>query len=100
MSLFNGSPRVRPETGDTRARLMADLQTVRTAFAKVKTSVQFTELKSVRSRRTIALPAVAIAALRSHRVRQLEARLVAADAGRIAASYSPAQSGRHLSRGT
>src|SRR5262249_41238331 len=50
---------------------------VRKAFADVKTSVQFTELKSARSRRTIALPAVAIAALRTHRVRQLEDRLVA-----------------------
>lgn len=56
---------------------MAELQTLRAAFAKVKTSVQITDLKSVRSRRTIALPAVEIAALRSHRTRQLEARLAA-----------------------
>ena len=43
----------------------------------MKTSVQVTEQKSVRSRRTIALPGVVVTALRSHRVRQLEARLVA-----------------------
>jgi integrase len=39
--------------------------------------VQTTELKSARSRRTIALPQVAVVALRANRVRQLEARLVA-----------------------
>ena len=53
------------------------MQAVRAALAKVKTSVQITELKSARSRRTIALPAVVVAALRAHRVRQLEARLAA-----------------------
>jgi integrase len=35
------------------------------------------EPKSSRSRRTIALPSVAVKALRAHRVRQLEARLAA-----------------------
>ena len=39
--------------------------------------MQVTELKSDCSRRTIALPAVVITALRSHRIRQLEARLAA-----------------------
>ena len=61
-----------PEAAETR-----ELQTVRAAFAKVKTSIHITELKSTRSRRTIALPAVVISALRSHRTRQLEARLAA-----------------------
>lgn len=71
-------PRTRTlEVAETRANLKAELKVVRTAFAKVKTAVQITELKSTRSRRTIALPAVAITALRSHRVRQLEARLLA-----------------------
>jgi integrase len=69
-------PRTRA-TVDTRARLTQELQTVRAAMVNVKTSVQITELKSARSRRTIALPAVAVEALRSHRVRQLEARLAA-----------------------
>ena len=66
-----------PEAAETRARLTRELQTVRAAFAKVKTSIHITELKSTRSRRTIALPAVVISALRSHRTRQLEARLAA-----------------------
>ena len=66
-----------PESGETRARLLQDLQAVRKALTEVKTSVQFTEPKSTRSRRTIALPTVAITALKAHRVRQLEVRLVA-----------------------
>jgi len=73
---LKATPRT-PDASDTRARLAHELQTVRSAFAAVKTSVQITELKSARSRRTIALPAVAITALRSHRTRQLEARLAA-----------------------
>jgi integrase len=39
--------------------------------------VQVVEPKSARSRRTIALPSVAVAALRAHRVRQLETRMSA-----------------------
>jgi hypothetical protein len=66
-----------PETTKERARLIQLLKTVCAAFAKVKTSMQFIELKSARSRRTIALPSVPVAALRTHRVRQLEARLAA-----------------------
>jgi integrase len=66
-----------PDAPETRDRLLRELQAVRAALAKVKTTVQVTELKSARSRRTIALPAVAITALRSHRTRQLEARLAA-----------------------
>jgi len=61
----------------TSARLAEALKRVGKTFAAVKTSVQFTELKSARSRRTIALPAVAVTALRAHCVRQLEARLAA-----------------------
>jgi hypothetical protein len=48
-------PRTRA-TVDTRARLTQELQTVRGAMVNVKTSIQITELKSARSRRTIALP--------------------------------------------
>jgi integrase len=72
-----GKTAVAPEAIETRQRLVQELQGVRTALAAVKTSVQFTEPKSSRSRRTIALPGVAIAALKAHRVRQLEARLAA-----------------------
>jgi integrase len=73
---LSATPRTRADA-ETRARLTHELQTVRAAAVKVKTSIQITDLKSARSRRTIALPAVAIEALRSHRVRQLEARLAA-----------------------
>ncbi len=66
-----------PETAETRARLTQELQGVRAALQPLKTTVQVTEPKSARSRRTIALPAVAVTALRAHRVRQLEARLAA-----------------------
>jgi integrase len=62
---------------EERARLSARLTANRKALSEVKTSVQVTEPKSARSRRAIALPTVVIAALKSHRVRQLEARLVA-----------------------
>jgi hypothetical protein len=66
-----------PDAAEARARVMEQLQGVRKALAAVKTSVQFTEPKSTRSRRTIALPAVAIRALKARRVRQLQSRLVA-----------------------
>ena len=66
-----------PEASETRARLMQELQRVRGALKAFKTTVQVTEPKSARSRRTIALPTVAVTALRAHRVRQLEARLAA-----------------------
>jgi integrase len=73
---LKATPRT-PEASDARARFAQELQAVRTAFRAVKTSVQITDLKSARSRRTIALPTFAITALRSHRTRQLEARLAA-----------------------
>ena len=69
-----------PETDETaaeRTELVQELKKLRAALAQVKTTVQITEPKSSRSRRTIALPAVAVSALRAHRVRQLEARLAA-----------------------
>lgn len=73
---LKATPRTR-DAAETRAGLKQELQTIQAAMAKVKTTIQITELKSARGRRTIALPAIAITALRSHRVRQLEARLVA-----------------------
>jgi integrase len=66
-----------PDAAQQRARLAKELQEVRKALAAVKTSVQVSEPKSSRSRRTIALPTVAVTALRAHRVLQLEARLAA-----------------------
>ena len=65
---------------EERTRMAQELGRVRAALHAIKTSLQVVELKSTRSRRTIALPAVAVAALRTHRVRQLEARLSAGPA--------------------
>jgi integrase len=57
--------------------LRRELASVIEKLRAIKTSLQIVELKSARSRRSIALPAVAATALRTHRVRQLEARLAA-----------------------
>jgi integrase len=66
--------------GQVERQECADALTkVRAELAKVKTSLQFVEPKSARSRRTIALPAITVAALRTHRRAQLEARLLAGD---------------------
>lgn len=73
---IHGEPRS-PETAENRARLTQELRRVRAALVPLKTSVQVTEPKSARSRRTIALPTVAVIALSVHRVRQLETRLAA-----------------------
>jgi integrase len=54
--------------------------TVRRTLVRVRGTVpQFGEPKSDTSRRTIALPAVAVAALRAHKARQAEERLVAVE---------------------
>jgi hypothetical protein len=59
------------------ASLQTELKRVREALKPIKTTVQVVEPKSSRSRRTIALPAVAVKALNRCRVRQLEARMAA-----------------------
>jgi integrase len=76
---LKATPRTSETAGD-RADLARRLAEVRQAIAKVKTSVQVAEPKSARSHRTIALPAIAVVALRAHRVRQLEGRLAAGGA--------------------
>jgi integrase len=53
--------------------------TVRTALQRLNGTLQLVEPKSASSRRTIALPQVAIEALRAHRTRQLEERLLAGE---------------------
>jgi integrase len=50
---------------------------VRTALQRIGKVWQLVEPKSARSRRSIALPSVAVSALRAHRVKQLEERLAA-----------------------
>jgi integrase len=64
-------------TDEQRQPLREELAPVTEVLRAIKTSLQIVELKSARSRRTIALPAVAVTALRAHRVRQLETRLAA-----------------------
>lgn len=66
-----------PQQADERTRIREALVTIRASLASVQTRVQVTEPKSARSRRTIVLPTVATTALRAHRVRQLQTRLVA-----------------------
>jgi integrase len=51
--------------------------TVRHALQRVNGRLQLVEPKTARSRRTIALPETCVKALRSHRVRQLQERLLA-----------------------
>src|SRR5262245_26109709 len=77
LRVLDGQETPSPDAAQQRADLTKDLQEVRKKLALVKTSVQVSEPKSARSRRTIALPTVAVTALRAHRVRQLEARLAA-----------------------
>lgn len=72
-------PREVQEGNDEKAHsaLKLEIGKVRTSLAAVKTTIQFLEPKSARSRRTIALPSTVIKALTRQRVRQLEARLLA-----------------------
>ena len=51
--------------------------TVRKALQRIDGSFDLVEPKTVRSRRTIALPSAAVDALRTHRARQIEERLMA-----------------------
>jgi integrase len=64
-------------TEEQRHALREELASVIEKLRGIKTSLQVVELKSARSRRSIALPTVAVTALRAHRVRQLEARMAA-----------------------
>jgi integrase len=57
--------------------LEGDTLTVRHALQRIDGHLQLTEPKTARSRRTVALPAFAVTALREHRRRQLEDRLLA-----------------------
>lgn len=55
--------------------LDAGTLTVRNALQRINGTLQLVEPKTERSRRTIAMPAIAAAALRAHRIRQLEERV-------------------------
>src|SRR5436190_2119745 len=58
-----------PMSDESVAATKAELAKIRLALREVKTSVQVVELKSARSHRTIALPAIAVRSLNRHRVR-------------------------------
>jgi integrase len=62
---------------DERRALRAALQQTRAKRQAQRTGVHLVEPKSSRSKRSLALPALTVAGLRGHRVRQLQARLVA-----------------------
>ncbi len=50
---------------------------MRASLQRVDKKLRLVELKTKRSRRSVALPEVAVSALRRHRVRQMEERLLA-----------------------
>lgn len=68
-----------PKRSAERREFNAELKALRLKWRKVRTTLRITEPKSVRSRRTIRLPEVVVAALKAHRRRQLEDRLAAGD---------------------
>ncbi len=57
--------------------LDAGTLSIRTTFQRISGKLELVEPKTARSRRTIALPQSAVAALRAHRTRQLQERLLA-----------------------
>ncbi len=80
---------------------------VRQALQRVGGKLQFTEPKTRTSRRSINLPQICVAALRAHRIRQLEERLLAGDRWQehglvfptgIGTPYEPDNLQRHLHR--
>jgi integrase len=73
--LLKGLAQAQPP--EQRRTFRAALQAIREKLQAQRTGVQLVEPKSSRSKRTIALPALTVAGLRAHRVRQLEARLAA-----------------------
>ncbi len=60
--------------------LDADTLNVRVALQRIDGALRLVDLKTRRSRRTVALPQLVVKALKSHRVRQIEERLAAGDA--------------------
>jgi integrase len=69
----------RSAAGDraTRIRLQAELVAVRQQLQAVQATLGLVEPKSVRSRRSIRMPALVVRALKTHRVGQLKERLAA-----------------------
>jgi integrase len=66
-----------PKRSAERRELRARLEALHARWRTVRTTLKTTEPKSARSRRTIRMPAIVVAALKAHRTRQLEDRLAA-----------------------
>lgn len=66
-----------PKRSPERRHLRETLEGLQVKWRTVRTKLRITEVKSVRSRRTIHMPGVVITALKAHRTRQLEERLAA-----------------------
>lgn len=66
-----------PRGSAARRDLRAQLEAIRVDWRKVRTTVRVTTTKTIRSRRTINMPATVVTALKAHRTRQLKDRLAA-----------------------
>jgi len=64
-----------PKRSAERRAVQRRLDENRKKWRALRTTIQFAEPKSTRSRRTVLMPQVVIAALKAHRKRQLEERL-------------------------
>lgn len=66
-----------PKRSEERRAVRMKLDALRKQWRTIRTTLKLTEPKSLRSRRTIRMPGIVSAALKAHRVRQLEDRLAA-----------------------
>jgi len=66
-----------PKRSEQRREVRLELDALRKEWRKVRTTLTLTEPKSVRSSRSIRMPQIVIAALKTHRKAQLEERLAA-----------------------
>lgn len=66
-----------PPRSAERREAWQELEALRVEWRKVRTTLNITEPKSTRSRRTIRMPGVVIAAVKAHRKRQLTERMAA-----------------------
>lgn len=69
-----------PQRSAERRELRQALELVRHQWRGLRSTLQLTEPKSTRSRRTVRLPQIAVTALKAHRTSQLKERLAAGKA--------------------
>lgn len=67
---------------------------IRRQVQRLRGTLRFSEPKTKRSRRTIVLPAGTIEALRDHRIRQFQQRMIAGDGWRWTSCFRPAEARR------